>query len=59
MMLIDLTTELTPMINGLNVLLVAAALALFAEPASRALRTWFRGLSGPRVIARPAMGHSR
>lgn len=58
MMLIDMTSELAPLINGLNVLLVVSALAIFAEPASHMLSKWFRTLNRPRMT-RPAVGHSR
>lgn len=58
MMLIDMTSELSPLLNGMSVLLVVSALAIFAEPASHVLSKWFRTLNRPR-IARPAVGHSR
>lgn len=59
MMLIDMTSELKPLIDGMIALLVVSGLAVFAEPASRVVATWFRTLTGPRVGTRPSMGHSR
>ena len=59
MMLIDMTSELKPLIDGMIALLVVSGLAVFAEPASHVVATWFRTFTGPRVGRRPAMGHSR
>lgn len=59
MMPIDMTVQMAPMINGMIVLLVVSAVAVFAEPASRVLSAWFRSGNRPRTMARPAMGHSR
>jgi len=60
MMFIDMTTELSPILYGMNVLLFVSALAVLAEPASRSLRNWTRTFTRPRLaVGGPAMGHSR
>ncbi len=60
MMVIDMTAELSPLLYGMNALLVMSALALLAEPASRALRNWTRTFTRPRLtVGGPALGHSR
>lgn len=58
MLTIDWTPALTPMIYGLQALLVVSALAVAAEPVARLARQWMQTLSRPRVsVGRPALGH--
>jgi hypothetical protein len=59
MLFIDMTTELSPILYGMNVLLFLSALAVLAEPASHLLRKWTRTFRRPRLsVGGPAVGHS-
>lgn len=60
MMLIDMTSDLMPMVYGMHALFAVAAAAVFAVPVTRMLRRSLQPLIEARpTVAQPALGHSR